>query len=200
MQTRNNTFYFVKSATQFYSLFKKETNELDRRTAYTRMIIKEAFLNLLSNKNLEEITIKELCLEANINRATFYRNFDDIYDLFEQIEKELMAEAFPNGTEFYDISQLLEVMYHNQVFYREFFNNHLESSFIKNTTNEMKIIFANALKEKQLYDNESYNFRFHFAIHGATGLLKEWLSDGCPSPPKEFSILLLKTCYTLFDM
>ena len=163
-------------------------------------LIKEAFLSLLDNKNLEEITIKELCLEANINRATFYRNYDDIYDLFEQIEKELMSEAFPNGTEFYDITQLLEVMYHNQVFYREFFNNHLESSFIKNTTNEMKIIFANDLKERQLYDNENYNFRFQFALHGTTGLLKEWLSDGCPSPPNEFSTLLLKTCYNLFAM
>lgn len=173
---------------------------MDRRTAYTRMIIKEAFLTLLDNKSLEEITIKELCLEANINRATFYRNFDDIYDLFEQIEKELMSEAFPKGTEFYDITQLLEVMYHNQIFYREFFNNHLESSFIKNTTSEMKENFSNTLKEKNLYNEQTYNFHFHFALHGATGLLKEWLSDGCPSPPKEFSTLLLKTCYNLFAM
>jgi len=181
-------------------LFKKGDFDLDRRTVYTRMIIKEAFLTLLDNKSLEEITIKELCLEANINRATFYRNYNDIYDLFEQIEKELMSEAFPHGTNSYDITQLLEVMYHNQVFYREFFNNHLQSSFIQNTTSEIKESFVNSLKENNVYDEHNYNFRFNFALHGATGLLKEWLSNGCISPPKEFSALLLKTCYNLFDM
>lgn len=173
---------------------------MDRRTAYTRMIIKEAFLTLLGNKSLEEITIKELCLEANINRATFYRNYNDIYDLFEQIERELMLEAFPTGFKSYDITQLLEVIYRNQVFYREFFNNHLQSSFIQNITNEMKEDFSNSLKEKHVYDEQNYNFRFYFALHGATGLLIEWLSDGCPSPPKEFSTLLLKMCYSLFHM
>jgi len=172
---------------------------LDRRTAYTRMIIKEAFLILLDHKSLDEITIKEICLEANINRATFYRNYNDIYDLFEQIEKELILEAFPNGINSYDITQLLEVIYHNQVFYREFFNNHLQSSIIQDITNEMKVNFSNSLKEKNIYDEQTYNLRFHFALHGATGLLKEWLSGGCVSAPKEFSSLLLKMCYSLFN-
>lgn len=173
---------------------------MDRRTAYTRMIIKEAFLTLLDNRSLEEITIKEICLEANINRATFYRNYNDIYDLFEQIEQELMSEAFPNGADSYDITQLLEVIYRNQVFYREFFNNHLQSSFIENITDEMKESFSNFLKEKNVYDEQNYTFYFHFAVHGATGLLKEWLSSGCVPPPKKFSAVLLKMCYNLFDM
>ena len=144
---------------------------LDRRTVYTRMVIKEAFIKFLSTKPLSEITIKEICLEANINRATFYRNYEDLYHLFEEIENELIQEAFPNGTDSYDISQLLEVIYHNQVFYREFFNNHLQSSFIETMINEMKLSFANTL-----------------------------IDNGCEPPPKEFSELLLKMCYKLFSL
>lgn len=180
--------------------FTKETKVLDRRTAYTRMVIKEAFLKFLEDKSLEEITIKEICLEANINRATFYRNYEDIYQLFEEIENELIQEAFPNGTNSYDITQLLDVIYHNQAFYKEFFSNHLQSSFIKNITNEMKITFANILKEKGVYNEQTYHYQFHFALHGATGLLKEWFDNGCEPAPKEFSKLLLKMCYKLFGL
>ena len=173
---------------------------MDRRTAYTRMVIKQAFLKYLSDKPLEQITIKEICLEANINRATFYRNYKDLYDVFEEIENDLMQEAFPNGAVEYDITQLLEVIYNNQVFYKEFFNNHLQSNFIKNITDEMKESFANTLIEKNVYDEQNYNYYFHFAIHGATGFLKEWLDNGCVPPPMKFSVLLLRMCYNLFDM
>lgn len=173
---------------------------MDRRTVYTRMVIKEAFIKFLSTKPLSEITIKEICLEANINRATFYRNYEDLYHLFEEIENELIQEAFPNGTDSYDISQLLEVIYHNQVFYREFFNNHLQSSFIETMINEMKLSFANTLIDNGVYNEQDYNYHFHFALHGATGILKEWFDNGCEPPPKEFSELLLKMCYKLFSL
>ena len=173
---------------------------MDRRTAYTKMVIKQAFIRFLSQKPLSEITIKEICIEANINRATFYRNYEDLYHLFEEIENELIQEAFPMGTSSYDITQLLEVIYNNQVFYKEFFNNHLQSSFIKNMTDEMKLSFANILMEKGVYDEQNYNYHFHFALHGATGILKEWFDHGCVPPPKEFSELLLQMCYKLFGL
>ncbi len=58
---------------------------MDRRTAYTRMVIKDSLMQLLEKKHLSEITVKELCELAQINRATFYRNYMDIYDVYEQI-------------------------------------------------------------------------------------------------------------------
>ncbi len=164
------------------------------------MVIKEAFLKFLKDKPLDEITIKEICLEANINRATFYRNYEDLYHLFEEIENEMIQEAFPNGIDSYDIAQLLEVIYHNQVFYKEFFNNHLQSSFIKNLTNKMKHSFANTLIQNGVYNEQDYDYHFHFALHGATGILREWFDNGCEPPPKEFAELLLKICYKIFEL
>jgi hypothetical protein len=67
-------------------------------------------------------------------------------------------------------------------------------------TSEMKETFANILKEKNVYNEQNYNYYFHFALHGATGLLKEWFANGCVPPPKEFSKNLLKICYDLFGL
>ena len=69
------------------------TKKLDRRTAYTRMVIKESLYKLLEKKHLSEITVKELCAQADINRTTFYRNYMDIYDLYEQLEEELIEQV-----------------------------------------------------------------------------------------------------------
>ena len=53
---------------------------MDRRVKYTKMIIRETFINLLEKKNINKITVSEICKEADINRATFYRYYLDVYD------------------------------------------------------------------------------------------------------------------------
>ncbi|MBQ9794006.1 MAG: hypothetical protein IJW34_03570 [Clostridia bacterium] len=46
--------------------------KIDRRIIKTKRAIAVALLQLLSEKPLEEITITELTLKADINRKTFY--------------------------------------------------------------------------------------------------------------------------------
>ena len=44
----------------------------DRRVLRTKKNIRQAFLHLLSEKSLSQITVKELSDLADINRKTFY--------------------------------------------------------------------------------------------------------------------------------
>ena len=54
------------------------------------MVLKESFINLLGKKDISEITIKEICENADINRATFYTHYSDQYDLLRKIEDEFL--------------------------------------------------------------------------------------------------------------
>ena len=54
-------------------MLPKTAKKLDRRTVYTRMVIKTALFDLLAEKQLSKITVKEICERAQINRAPFYR-------------------------------------------------------------------------------------------------------------------------------
>ena len=65
----------------------------DRRKEYTKRVIRESVFKLLKKKRLSDITVKEICEDADVNRATFYRNYLDIFDLYEKIEEDLTAEA-----------------------------------------------------------------------------------------------------------
>ena len=55
---------------------------MDIRIEKTRQSIINAFIELRSHKELERITIKELCEKAQINKSTFYAHYQDIYQHF----------------------------------------------------------------------------------------------------------------------
>ena len=69
---------------------KKVTN--DHRSRVTKMLIRKAFMELLRQKPLASISVKELCELAGINRGTFYSHYQDVYDLLDQLEQEMMND------------------------------------------------------------------------------------------------------------
>ena len=64
----------------------------DQRTRMTKQLIRKAFMELLREKPIHSISIRELCGLAGINRGTFYAHYKDIYDLLEQIEEEMTRD------------------------------------------------------------------------------------------------------------
>ena len=50
---------------------------MDRRTKYTKKIIKDTLIKLLSEKEIKKVTVSEICAIADVNRATFYRYYLD---------------------------------------------------------------------------------------------------------------------------
>ena len=62
----------------------------DQRTRLTRMLLRKALTELMQQKPIQSITIKELCSAAGINRGTFYAHHTDIYDLLHQMEEDLL--------------------------------------------------------------------------------------------------------------
>jgi AcrR family transcriptional regulator len=66
-----------------------ETIKMDRRARYTRMVLKQSLLELMRDRPISKISVKELCEKADVNRTTFYAHYKDIDELLKQIEDEL---------------------------------------------------------------------------------------------------------------
>ena len=62
-----------------------------RSAVRSRELIREAMLNLICEKNLNDITIKEVVEKARINRSTFYAHYSNLGDLVEELELELLT-------------------------------------------------------------------------------------------------------------
>jgi len=65
---------------------------LDLRVQKTRANIEQQFLKLLQEHSFQDISIKTLILECKINRSTFYRNYEDKYDLIDQIVQGVLEK------------------------------------------------------------------------------------------------------------
>ena len=64
----------------------------DRRTLKTEKALKNGLAELLTEKEIHNITVQEISDRVDIHRVTFYKHYMDIYDLYEQLEKEVFSD------------------------------------------------------------------------------------------------------------
>jgi AcrR family transcriptional regulator len=61
----------------------------DLRVRRTRQLLQAAMMELTVQKGFDGVTVQDICAQAMVNRATFYRHYADKYDLLEQYMDEL---------------------------------------------------------------------------------------------------------------
>ncbi len=63
---------------------------LDLRIQKTYSCLMNAFLDLVKEKDFEDITVNELCEKALVGRGTFYKHFTDKYEFFSFVLSEML--------------------------------------------------------------------------------------------------------------
>lgn len=81
------------------------TRKTDRRTQYTINIVKEAFLELINDHPYSQITVTQVCRQAEITRSTFYLHFNNLTDVLNVVLDDALmisknsAKSLPNISE-----------------------------------------------------------------------------------------------------
>lgn len=109
----------------------------DLRVSITKRMIKESLLQLLEQKPMDKIRVNELCLQSGINRATFYRHYETLQDVLQEIEKDITCAMPQPSRQLYTVEEVRE--YLEQVF-----------SYIYGQNDVMKILILNRTDEEML--------------------------------------------------
>lgn len=178
----------------------KEKLKPDRRVRRTKELLSRALFSLLETKNYQDISVKELCDAADVNRGTFYLHYKDIYDMVDQIEQDILAQfeeliskhapdsldANPNPL-IYDIFQFAM---ENRTLYASLLGKNGDISFllkIKKLFRERLIeLYASTLPQEEL---TRFEYFYHFAASGCIGLIEHWLHSENPKSPEEMAAL-----------
>ena len=154
--------------------------------------IENAFMTLLQTKEVNEITVAEICQKADLNRSTFYANFLDIYDLAEKIKEHLEAdlnEQFNGitnvvGGSFENTVRFFAHIKENQLFYRSYFRLGHDKNFqlINYDINEVLISF----------NNKNIEYHVEFFRNGLNAVIKLWLNNACKESPEEIADVIRK--------
>ena len=173
---------------------------VDRRVRKTKKILRECLTQLLKEKKIQDITVRELTEMADLNRGTFYLHYKDVFDLLEQTEEELLT-AFRQL-----LNRLNSKNTDNELVpvFEEIF------SMVKENGDLVEILlgengdlnFLNRLKalirEKCLEDwmemfrkrnSSSFEACSAFIVAGAVGLVQHWLQSGMKQSPRELAVL-----------
>lgn len=174
---------------------------MDRRIKKTTQAIEQAFLHLLKTKDVNSISVKELCLYADVNRGTFYTHYKDIYDLKEQLESHLFQEFFIILNA-YEADTLLHDPYPIIYDLFCFIQNHLELCsllFGDDADSPFLRKLKDVLKEKCLKEwfpfirevpKEYYDYFYSFVLSGSIGVVFTWIKQGAKTPCEEMAELI----------
>jgi AcrR family transcriptional regulator len=166
--------------------------EDDRRIRKTKSALKQAFISLLSRKDIKEISVRELTELADVNRGTFYLHYRDMYDLFATMEGEVLAE-FEKFIRTYQSHPPLQISLLLNLFQYIGDNMQVFRAILK--TGETK--FLDQLIEicrppdgnefQRIYKNwkpEHYHYNYDFISHGCVAMMRRWLEQGMPETPE----------------
>lgn len=152
-------------------------------------LIKKTFMEFLQTKELNEITVSDICKKCNLNRSTFYANFVDIYDLADKVreylEKEVDRLYEAERSKQFNSNDYLKLFRHikaNQIFYRTYFKLGYDNQF--------KVKYYDVHQAQYHFDNKYIDYHIEFFKSGFNAIVKMWLAGGCRETPEEMDQII----------
>lgn len=154
-------------------------------TTLTKRAIKESFVNLLNERPLNKISVRDITDKCGINRNSFYYHYQDIPALMEEILTEQIDDIIEkySGTdsldEFFDVSfgfalENKRALYHMYCSSnREYFEQMLMKTCEYIVTNYMGRLF----KEAEMSEADR-DIMVRFITHSCFGAFIGWMMDG----------------------
>ena len=174
-------------------------NEFNSKYFNTALRMDEALIALLEEKDLEYITVKEICEEADVNRSTFYLHYETVGDLVdettEMINKRFLS-YFPqnerdisdalNGLRLGDLILVtgeylipyLRFIRDNKKIYRAAFRNPNDMQ-AHARYGELKKRLLSPILDRFSVPAPYHRYYIAYYIEGIIAIVKEWLRQDC---------------------
>ena len=157
--------------------------------------ITEGLFSLLRKKSFSEITVTDIVKEANVARASYYRNFQNKEEIIEaamdSLRDELMADIqynddehiFNQGNARAGFEKALTCCLVRKADLLTLYHNGF-GSLIQQTFNRYIMEFAGNMPA-----NSATRYKLYFISGAVTNVLIEWLNEGAKEPPREIAAL-----------
>lgn len=154
-----------------------DANVTDLRIVKTRTNIKNSLIDLLAEKNVSKITVTELSEKAMINRKTFYRHYNTVQDVVDDINYDIINDVISHAKKSdRDGNNLV-----NQL-------NFIGISIVENKEQINKIlknspeVFGSGRSVellKRFIEVSILKYLVEFVVSGFISVYVRWFNDGC---------------------
>lgn len=164
-----------------------EEKKVDRRIAKTKKAIYRAFAQLLSEKNINDITIKDIADRADINRKTFYNYYDGIYELTDEIENKIIDsfekvirehnvnELLHNPNKMFD--ELVKIINSDFDFYQHLISVESNSNLVSKLFISLKSRAKEVISEYSVLNDATLDIVLDFVVSGMFTVFQRWFNS-----------------------
>ncbi len=152
------------------------------RKEQTKQKIIDAFWSLYETTRIEKITVKDVCIKANINRSTFYEYFSDVYLVLQTIEDTLIPNeaTLPNFDSLnseasLDIKSQLAYFKSNKKYLKVLLSENGNPAFRFRVINSIRPIILEMMKDKEKPEN--FEYILEYTLWGMIGVLSYYISN-----------------------
>ena len=174
-----------------------ETRRTDPRTRKTKRAIRNAFAKLLSEKEINDITVRDVAELAEINRKTFYRYYAGIYQVVDEIENEIVR-SYEQILGEIDFRQDLENPYRiferltdtintDLDFYGYLLSMQGNVSLVSKLSEMLKAKTAETLLQHVSMDAHVADIMLEYVISGMVAVYQHWFNSGRREPIETIS-------------
>lgn len=170
----------------------------DRRVKKTRRQLRKGLSELLMEKSINEITVRELSDRVDINRGTFYLHYKDIFDMVDQVEDEMFLQFNEilkrnepqnlNGSINPVLIDIFQFINDNADMAQVLLSEHGDISFVNKLTDVLKTrCFQNWRSVFSEGNSRYFELYYSYIVTGCIGLVQNWLNSGRVETPHEIA-------------
>ncbi len=151
---------------------------MNLRVKKTEKAIRSAFYQLVQEKPIEKITVRELSEIAEINKTTFYTHYDTIYDLIDKLEEETIEAIMEHLDDcellFEEPETFIQNMYHSMKIYPDI-KLALSSPGSQRFIEKLNVAIQDKLTDQNVNVDQYHNLSvlLVFLMNGIIGLHKK---------------------------
>ena len=167
----------------------------NRRVKLTKQLLKDSLCELLDQESIHEISVRTLCENADINRSTFYKYYDSLYDLLKEMENDFLEEIEKSltagNTETTNrLAHILCYIKSNSKMCKLLLNSNIDPDFPKRLLYLPSII--QNMNEIISVTDDSFEISYlqDFMLYGGYQMIKRWVNEDCKVPPEKMVFII----------
>lgn len=182
-----------------------ENKKPDRRVRKTKKAIRNALASLMTEKELSEITVREVAELADVNRKTFYNYYGNVFAVIDEIENEFVGSFrlalgqmdfrrdMKNAHSIFE--KLTEIINQDPELYGHLLSAKEKSMLLSKTGVLLKEMTRTAMIEQLSVDVQTVDIVLDYSLAGMLAVFQSWANSEQRQSLEEVSRIISILCF-----
>ena len=170
------------------------------RVVISKKMMKDGLLRCLKSKDINKLSISELCRESQVNRATFYNHYNTpkeilteiIWDYAKDVQK--IAEQYKDAPAEERLTKCLSYVYDNKDSILTVIDANVDDKTAAANLEAMRFGLRQLADIRSVMDldDQEYDMVAVYYCRAIQFLMRKWLREDTDKSPKEIAELMMK--------